>query len=546
MVQKKGKINAVFIYDISGGGTKLIGSSGDELVKPINVQWGSNSRLLVTVLAPLKIASVRDDLENKKDFDYYDYTLFARILAMDVDTNNKVFLMDNLKEISKNYNLSTVKHFLPHDSDNVLMTAYRGNRKALYKVNILTGKAHRLATGTRHTVAFLNEENGDLKYRVDYYEYLKQIEIYEHEEGLTWRRNEVISIDDSAKEEIDIDGLVGLYNDELVYRKRNDVSGFYELVMKNSKTNKLEVLVSLKNQNVYGTLISNRTNNVLGYITETDYIYYHFFDSEVQKFYDKVSVMVGKYNFWLSNYDPEANELIVYTSGMDNPGTFYLADMKNEELSMLGYLHEGLNPETLAMPAITSIKMKDNKVIRTYILLPLGFQKGQSYPMILLPHGGPHSRDRAQFNRLAQFIASLGYIVIKPNFRGSSGYGKKFEESGYRQWGLKMQDDINAAVDFMVDKGYANKDKVCIVGGSYGGYAALMGLIKTPKKYQCGISINGVTDLSALIEHEEDIFNDDELIEKFVYQTIGHPEYDKKMLEANSPIYHVKKLLNPY
>jgi len=114
----------------------------------------------------------------------------------------------------------------------------------------------------------------------------------------------------------------------------------------------------------------------------------------------------------------------------------------------------------MGLPAVTDIKMRDGNKIKTYILFPPNFQDGKPMPMVVLPHGGPHYRDSANYDELAQFIATRGYIVVQPNFRGSTGYGLKFRELGYKQWGGLMQDDLTDTTNFMIDNGYALKDKI--------------------------------------------------------------------------------------
>jgi dipeptidyl aminopeptidase/acylaminoacyl peptidase len=162
-----------------------------------------------------------------------------------------------------------------------------------------------------------------------------------------------------------------------------------------------------------------------------------------------------------------------------------------------------------------------------------------------MPHGGPHARSRLSYDDFAQFLSTRGYIVVEPNFRGSTGYGYDFERAGYKQWGGVMQDDLTDALEFMVRKGYTDPEKVCIVGTSYGGYAALMGAIKTPALYKCAISLNGVTHLEKLIR-----YNMKEVVDKAewdvaLFDRIGHPEKDKELLDANSPALHADKITIP-
>ena len=123
-------------------------------------------------------------------------------------------------------------------------------------------------------------------------------------------------------------------------------------------------------------------------------------------------------------------------------------------------------------------------------------------PLIMLPHGGPFVRDEWTYDPLVQFLANRGYAVFQPQFRGSTGLGKEFVERGYGQWGRKMQDDLDDGLDWLVSNGMVDAKRVCIVGASYGGYAALWGAIRNPERYRCAASIAGVTDLEAQLKAE--------------------------------------------
>jgi dipeptidyl aminopeptidase/acylaminoacyl peptidase len=147
-------------------------------------------------------------------------------------------------------------------------------------------------------------------------------------------------------------------------------------------------------------------------------------------------------------------------------------------------------------------KARDGYEIPAFVTLPAGAGDKQ-LPMVVLPHGGPESRDVRCFDWLAQFLASRGYAVLQPQFRGSTGYGEAHRKAGYRQWGRLMQDDVTDGVKALIEQGIADPKRVCIVGASYGGYAALAGAAFTPELYACAVSINGISNLSAMLNFEE-------------------------------------------
>ncbi len=312
-----------------------------------------------------------------------------------------------------------------------------------------------------------------------------------------------------------------------------------------SKEKTYETLVSLPDRDVLYPLHDLRSNQIVGYAVDGDYIRYKFFDSAAQASYDKLEAKVGNSNFFWSSYAENGELGIVNLYSPDNPLSFHLYDRKNDELSFIDNAFDNIAYKNLSQSAAANYSARDGKKIHAYILLPTEYEKGKSYPLIVMPHGGPQSRDRADYDDFAQFLSTRGYIVIQPNFRGSTGMGKEFEEAGYKQWGQKMQDDLSDAVGFMVKKGYADPAKVCIVGISYGGYAALMGAIKTPELYRCSVSINGVTHLRNMIASDAKDIDDDKLLEKYWYQRVGDPKIDKEMLDANSPALHADKVNIP-
>jgi len=165
-------------------------------------------------------------------------------------------------------------------------------------------------------------------------------------------------------------------------------------------------------------------------------------------------------------------------------------------------------------------------------------------PTIVLIHGGPWVRDQWQWNSEVQLLADRGYVVLQPQFRGSSGFGLKFSEAGYQQWGKSMQDDITAGVDYLINAGITDPKRICIYGASYGGYAALWGLIKTPDLYQCGISFAGVSDIADMLEGSSDIAHNK--ISREIFRTrVGDLAANKKRFDEVSPVKHAEKIKAP-
>jgi len=186
----------------------------------------------------------------------------------------------------------------------------------------------------------------------------------------------------------------------------------------------------------------------------------------------------------------------------------------------------------------------DGLHIPAYLTRPANAEAGAPLPLVVLVHGGPHMRDDWLWNEEVQLLAANGYAVFQPQFRGSTGFGLSFEEAGYGQWGRAMQDDVTAGVRHLVAQKIADPARICIAGASYGGYAALWGLVKTPALYRCGISFAGVTDLEHMLKDPSDR-NADAAIRELQRLRIGDLAQGKAFFDAVSPLHEVGRINAP-
>lgn len=198
---------------------------------------------------------------------------------------------------------------------------------------------------------------------------------------------------------------------------------------------------------------------------------------------------------------------IVKTSSPTDPGTYYLYRDATGTMQGLASVNEALAAEVLAPTEYVAYPARDGLQIPAYLTMPVG-RKPANLPLIMLPHGGPFVRDTWGYEFLVQFLASRGYVVLQPNYRGSTGYGKAFEEAGYRQFGKAMQDDLDDGVRWLIDSGMVDAQRVCMIGWSYGGYAAQVASYRNPGIYRCAISIAGVSDLLAQVRFDSRFMSD--------------------------------------
>ena len=234
---------------------------------------------------------------------------------------------------------------------------------------------------------------------------------------------------------------------------------------------------------------------------------------------------------------------LINASSDTEPGETYLFNRKTRKLALQYKIREKLPREALASMKPVKYKSSDGLEIPAYLTLPKGVP-AKNLPALLIPHGGPWARDLWGYNSLAQFFANRGYAVLMPNFRGSTGYGKKFLDAGNKEWGKKMQDDVTWGMKYLVAEGIADPKKVGILGGSYGGYATLAGVTFTPDVYAAAVDIVGPSNLITLLESIPPYW---EPIRKLFYERMGDPNTPegKALLTERSPLTYANKITTP-
>ncbi len=192
---------------------------------------------------------------------------------------------------------------------------------------------------------------------------------------------------------------------------------------------------------------------------------------------------------------------IVRTDAPTNPGTFFVYSADTGTMKRLGGVSDALVGKPLATTEYVTYKARDGLDIHAYLTRPVG-RAPEDLPLVVMPHGGPFYRDQWQYDFLVQYLANRGYTVLQPNFRGSTGYGKTFQQAGYGQLGKAMQDDLDDGVAWLAAAGEIDPERVCMVGWSYGGFAAQVAAFRNPEIYRCAVSIAGISDLPAMIRYD--------------------------------------------
>lgn len=322
---------------------------------------------------------------------------------------------------------------------------------------------------------------------------------------------------------------------ELIYVESGhefDPPGLYEY---NITTDKFENLIFRDQASEIGGIkIDKNTGKIrgIGYGEEADRI--RWLDPSIGKETKQIRDLFPGKAVTLIRESIDSNYAIYEISGLLEPGTYYAFDRKGRNLMSIGNQYPELADYTLAPVVKEQFTARDGLEIPSYVTLPVGaktLDDVNNAPFVILPHGGPTARDFLRFDYWSQFLASRGYAVFQLNFRGSAGYGQAFRDAGDKEWGQAMQDDITDGAKWLVEQGYADKDRIAIMGGSYGGYAALMGGAKTPDLYQCIVSFAGVADLRDLLRRDRKYIGG-----KAGTRHIGRLWKDRDMLNENSPV----------
>jgi dipeptidyl aminopeptidase/acylaminoacyl peptidase len=219
-----------------------------------------------------------------------------------------------------------------------------------------------------------------------------------------------------------------------------------------------------------------------------------------------LDVTFGEGRARIVSWNRDRSLLLALVGGPNQAGAYYLQNVAGNTVSRIGWLNDTLRDQELGPVRTVRYRARDGVEISAVLTLPPG-PAARGLPVIVMPHGGPYSRDDESWDWITQFLADRGYAVIQPNYRGSSGYGTRFAELGRGEWGRKMQDDVDDALAWLAEQGIGDRTRACIVGASYGGYAALRAAQRQPRLYRCAISYAGVSDLDALVRYDRNFLN---------------------------------------
>lgn len=263
----------------------------------------------------------------------------------------------------------------------------------------------------------------------------------------------------------------------------------------------------------------------------------HYFDDDERELRRRLKAHFPGYRFGVADTDKAEEHYLIYVGNDRTRGAYHFYDAATDTATKIADIAPWLREDDMVEMHPVRYTTRDGLDIEAYLSLPKGFDMdtARQLPVVVNPHGGPWARDTWGYSSEVQFLCNRGYAVFQMNFRGSTGYGRRFLEASYKQWGLKMQDDITDGVRWLIGRGIADPVRIAIYGGSYGGYATLAGLAFTPDLYACGVDYVGVSNLFTFMKTIPPYWRP---MLEMMYEQVGHPERDHDQLAATSPALH--------
>lgn len=546
VVLKRANEDVIVVKDLATGehqevariGRKEVGTMLEAHIGAIF--WKDDERLLFRLLVvPAPNVQVLESLEYRR--------LGVRLLAVDRSGKNLVRLLAKNKgfELDGATNLGAIRSMLPRDPDNILMLVDGLDGRSLFKVNVRTGKGEVVERARQSVWDWWLNLDGRPVVRVEMSR--GSLRFYRREEGERWKKYHSVRLRE-LKEQNDYEPL-----------GPSDQPGkFYVLARPEGAQRRGVYLYDLANENFGAPLAEHAQYDIVSAFIARDgtRIQHYCYLAHVQvcevsdprvnahmrgirKFFSNSA------NVHVVDASADSQSLVLYVEGPSDPPAYYQYQVGKKQIDMVSLKTEAMNQKSLPTATVLEYQSRDGLKLSGYLTRPPGAEKAMQLPLVMMPHGGPEARDHLTFNLWVQYLAAQGYAVFQPNFRGSDGFGRSFADSGNGEWGRKMQDDISDALAALLGQKIADPRRVCIVGASYGGYAALAGAAFTPDLYQCAVAISGPANLAGFLESRRMKYGNDSDVYAYWVRQIGHPERDAARIAAASPVLHVDRIKAP-
>ncbi len=557
------RLPAIYDAAISPDGkwmAAVVENSGEYIVRIYNLANPSDNKVRATGIGKVKVNSVRwanneQILLNLTQYHKTGTTIYAMgtliVMSKDMKEMRPVLAQKAKQNGATRFNKKNafrqfsnhVVDYLPNDPNNILMAFGEKDPLApgVHEVSLKSSSTRKIRNGSPNIQDWITDLRGEVRVSVGRTEVRDDSHLAVRDtHGDTWR-----SPDKYPGITVDTTVFGFMQNpDEMIIGDYNgkDTLGLYVYDLSLKKRTR-----KLFHNDIYdvGSIVKSPDGSkVIGATYTGDSRQTVFFDPSYESRIDQIRAQLKDYHIQYLDQTPDGNKILFKASTPSVPGILYVYDANTDKLRNLGYDYPEIGK--IIQGDITPVKYtaRDGYKVPGYITTPPAIADGKvafkNLPFVILPHGGPYARDTASFDYFAQFFVSRGYAVLQPNYRGSAGLGSAHMEAGRKNWEV-MQEDVEDGTRWLVEKGYADPNRICIVGWSYGGYAALMGAIKNPNLYKCSVSVAGLTDPKSAVYDMKKFRFGKHSAKSFLLN--GFEDGDD--LKENSPVKRAKEITIP-
>lgn len=430
---------------------------------------------------------------------------------------------------------------LPDQKDFVVIGLNKRNKQVFdpYRLNLKTGEISMLAENPGNIQGWMFDHDGKLRIATAIVDGVNQSILYRENEEDEFKTIITTNFKEGFNPQFftfDNKNIIGSSN---LGRDKSVIVEFDPITAKEVK-----VLYANDEYDVNGVGYSRKRKVITAAYFESWKSERHYFDSTSKATFEKIQKQLEGYEIGITGVNKDENILILRTYSDKSLGAYYIYNSGDDKMEKIVDVSPWIDENEMSNQLPIDYQSRDGLKINGYLTLPKGYnmENAKNLPVVINPHGGPWARDSWGFNPEVQFLANRGYAVLQMNFRGSTGYGRKFFEASFKKWGREMQDDITDGTQWLIDKGIADSTRIAIYGGSYGGYATLMGLVKEPKMYAAGVDYVGVSNMFTFMKTIPPYW---EPMLEMMYEMVGDVEKDSTMLREVSPVFHVDKIKAP-
>jgi dipeptidyl aminopeptidase/acylaminoacyl peptidase len=520
-----------------------VGEAGEGLVVNMaTVYWKTDDRMLLrTRVLPENPSTFRYGASSKTG------RLGDRLFAVARSGEAVPLLGQNRNEsLAGAFDLSEILSLLPKDPKHILLVIDGFQGRSLFKVDVETGNGVQVERPSESVVGWWLDLEGNPVVRMAVSS--GTVRLFRKEEGNKWRvfyKTRVREMNERNDYE-----PVGPSNEPnkyyvLAHPPGHDRIGLYLYDLENEEFG--EPVIENPTYDLTSAHVARDGSGVKRHCYMADVRICVFSDPAIENHMRAIRAFFdGSANVSIVDSSEDGRTILLYVEGPEDHPSYYYYLTTARRIQPIGIVQRALSDVATPHASVVNWTTRDGKTLSGYLTVPASAPADASkLPLVVYPHGGPELRDYLTFDPWVQYLAARGYAVFQPNFRGSEGFGRAFAESGYGEWGRKMQDDITDGVQTLVDRGTVDAGRMCIVGASYGGYASLAAASLTPDLFKCAVSVAGITDLESFIDWRKHYWGSDSDAYTYWLTAIGDPEADRQKLRDASPARLVDRIKIP-